>query len=146
LGLFVHMTMRIDLARLSEERPLSLSASWDAKSRELNAPGIRFEEPVRIAVSAKRDSGLAVAQVNVRSRATMTCARCLCDFVTDVERSFRLAYALDISEPVVELDDDIRQELILNYPQKVLCREDCRGMCPRCGADLNKGACGCKRN
>jgi uncharacterized protein len=137
------MTMRIDLARLSEERPLSLSASWDAKSRELDAPGIRFEEPVRIAVSAMRDSGLAVAQVNVRSRATMTCARCLCDFVTDVERSFKLAYALDISEPVIELDDDIRHELILNYPQKVLCREDCRGMCSKCGADLNIEKCKC---
>jgi len=138
------MTMRIDLARLSEERPLALSASWDAKSRELDAPGIRFEEPVRIAVSAKRDSGLAVAQVDVRSRATMTCARCLNDFVIDVERSFKLAYALDISEPVVELDDDIRQELILNYPQKVLCREDCRGMCFKCGADLNKERCKCQ--
>lgn len=137
------MTMRIDLARLSEERPLSLSASWDAKSRELDAPGIRFEEPVRIAVSAKRDSGLAVAQVDVRSRATMTCARCLCAFVMDVERSFKLAYALDISEPVIELDDDIRQELILSYPQKVLCREDCRGMCSTCGADLNKEECKC---
>lgn len=137
------MTMRIDLARLSEERPLALSASWDAKSRELDAPGIRFEEPVRISVSAMRDSGLAVAQVDVKSRATMTCARCLSDFVIDVERSFKLAYALDISEPVVELDDDIRQELILNYPQKVLCREDCRGMCFKCGADLNKEECKC---
>ncbi len=136
--------MRIDLARLSEERPLLLSASWDAKSRELDAPGIRFEEPVRIAVSAKRDSGLAVAQVDVRSRATMTCARCLRDFAANIERSFRLAYALDISESVVELDDDIRQELILTYPQKVLCCEDCRGMCPRCGANLNKERCKCK--
>jgi len=136
--------MRIDLARLSEERPMLLSASWDAKGRELDAPGIRFEEPVRIAVSAKRDSGLAVAQVDVRSKATMTCARCLCDFAVKIEKSFKLAYALDISEPVVELDDDIRQELILIYPQKVLCREDCRGMCPRCGADLNKERCKCQ--
>ena len=135
--------MKIDLARLSEERPLLLSVSWDAKSRELNAPGIRFEEPVRIMVSAKRDSGLAVAQVDVRSRATMTCARCLSDVIIDVERSFKLAYALDISESVVELDDDIRQELILNYPQKVLCREDCRGMCSKCGADLNNEKCKC---
>ncbi|MFB3919369.1 MAG: DUF177 domain-containing protein [Candidatus Velamenicoccus archaeovorus] len=136
--------MRIDLARLSEERPMLLSASWDAKGRELDVPGIRFEEPVRIAVSAKRDSGLAVAQVDVRSKATMTCVRCLCDFAVKIERSFKLAYALDISEPVVELDDDIRQELILTYPQKVLCREDCRGICPRCGVDLNKERCKCQ--
>ncbi|QAT17212.1 hypothetical protein BU251_05430 [Candidatus Velamenicoccus archaeovorus] len=136
--------MRIDLARLSEERPMLLSVSWDAKGRELDAPGIRFEEPVKIAVSAKRDSGLAVAQVDVRSKATMTCARCLCDFAVKIERSFKLAYALDISEPVVELDDDIRQELILTYPQKVLCREDCRGICPRCGVDLNKERCKCQ--
>lgn len=135
--------MRINLARLSEERPLLLFVSWDAQGLELDVPGIRFEEPVRISVSAKRDSGLAVAQVDLRSRATMTCARCLRDFGADVERSFKLAYALDISEPVVELDDDIRQELLLNYPQKILCNDDCRGMCPKCGADLNEEKCNC---
>ena len=35
-------------------------------------------------------------------------------------------------------------DLILSLPSKVLCREDCRGLCPHCGKDQNEGLCGCK--
>jgi uncharacterized protein len=37
----------------------------------------------------------------------------------------------------------VREELILDMPIKLLCREDCKGLCSKCGADLNEGACGC---
>ena len=43
---------------------------------------------------------------------------------------------LDVSEPV-------RETLLLELPIAAYCREDCRGLCPRCGADLNEGPCGC---
>jgi uncharacterized protein len=43
----------------------------------------------------------------------------------------------------VDLGEAIREEMILAAPTFVLCREDCKGLCPRCGADLNEGPCGC---
>jgi uncharacterized protein len=43
----------------------------------------------------------------------------------------------------VDLTDEVRQVFLVEVPWHVLCREDCRGLCPRCGADLNVGACGC---
>ena len=43
----------------------------------------------------------------------------------------------------LDVDEFIRSELFLHIPMKVLCKEDCKGLCPKCGADLNKGACGC---
>ena len=52
-----------------------------------------------------------------------------------VPRRFRKAVALYKAA--------VREELILAGPQYVLCREDCRGLCPRCGKDLNAGPCGC---
>ncbi|MDD5020300.1 MAG: DUF177 domain-containing protein [Candidatus Omnitrophica bacterium] len=136
--------MKIDLARLSEERPTHLSATWDPSSRELEVPGMRFEMPVKITVGARRDSALAVVQVDVAAHIVATCARCLRDFPTTFDKTFKLVYSLDLSDPVIELDDDIRQELILMYPQKILCRQDCRGICSRCGADLNTEGCRCK--
>ena len=42
------------------------------------------------------------------------------------------------------LDSLVEADLILSLPSKVLCREDCRGLCPHCGKDLNEGLCGCK--
>lgn len=46
-----------------------------------------------------------------------------------------------------ELDTDtlINNEILINMPVKVLCREDCKGICPVCGRDLNEGECGCDR-
>jgi len=45
----------------------------------------------------------------------------------------------------IDLRPAVREELLLAVPRYVLCREDCRGLCPRCGTDLNAGPCGCPR-
>jgi uncharacterized protein len=48
--------------------------------------------------------------------------------------------------PVVELDEYFRQELALEIPIQILCREDCRGLCPRCGANFNRETCSCAKD
>ena len=42
------------------------------------------------------------------------------------------------------LDELAEEELVLNLPSKNLCRKDCRGLCPKCGRNLNEGLCGCR--
>jgi len=43
----------------------------------------------------------------------------------------------------IDVTPSVREELLLAAPRYVLCREDCKGMCPQCGQDLNAGPCGC---
>ncbi len=43
----------------------------------------------------------------------------------------------------LDLADEARETLLLELPMVPRCREDCKGLCPRCGADLNAGPCGC---
>jgi DUF177 domain-containing protein len=43
----------------------------------------------------------------------------------------------------IEVDDIFREQVVLNLPAKVLCREECKGLCPQCGADRNRERCGC---
>ena len=45
----------------------------------------------------------------------------------------------------MDLDELVRADLLLELPTKVLCREDCKGLCPKCGKDLNFGPCDCKK-
>lgn len=45
---------------------------------------------------------------------------------------------------ILDLDDLVYQEILLFLPQKILCREDCKGLCPKCGKNLNSGDCSCK--
>ncbi|MCQ2396859.1 MAG: DUF177 domain-containing protein, partial [Lentisphaeria bacterium] len=43
----------------------------------------------------------------------------------------------------VDLSESLREDILMSFPQQFLCRDDCMGLCPRCGANLNDGACGC---
>lgn len=52
-------------------------------------------------------------------------------------------YPLAADAVAVDLRPAVREELILAVPRFVECRADCRGLCPRCGKDLNAGPCGC---
>lgn len=53
-------------------------------------------------------------------------------------------YVIPGSTPVLDLREALREELLLAVPQYVECRPDCRGLCPRCGANLNAGPCACR--
>ena len=55
------------------------------------------------------------------------------------EQPYLQGYNLDV-------DQLVRDELLLNLPMKVLCAEDCKGICNRCGANLNYETCGCDRS
>jgi uncharacterized protein len=52
-------------------------------------------------------------------------------------------YLLEPRATTVDLRPALREEWLLAVPAFVQCREDCKGLCPRCGADLNQGPCGC---
>jgi uncharacterized protein len=53
-------------------------------------------------------------------------------------------YLLEPRATTVDLRPALREEWLLVVPGFVLCREDCKGLCPRCGADLNQGPCTCE--
>jgi uncharacterized protein len=53
------------------------------------------------------------------------------------------AYRLAPRAMAVDLRPAVREQWLLGVPEFALCRADCRGLCPRCGADLNAGPCGC---
>jgi len=84
------------------------------------------------------------------------CRRCLADVQLPISESRGLLFAADdetpegdgcyvISERARDLDltEPLREELMLALPQFVECRPDCKGLCPRCGANLNDGPCHC---
>ena len=82
------------------------------------------------------------------------CARCLkevriklrapidAEFVHRPDPEDPDQYSYDAS--VLDLTDAIKDALVLELPLRFLCREDCKGLCPRCGADLNLGSCTCQ--
>lgn len=54
------------------------------------------------------------------------------------------SWVIEPNATVLDLSESVREELLLSAPAYVLCREDCRGLCPGCGQDLNVGTCTCR--
>ncbi|MBR0459634.1 MAG: DUF177 domain-containing protein [Victivallales bacterium] len=52
-------------------------------------------------------------------------------------------YKNNLGEPI-DLTEDVREDILLSFPQSFRCREDCKGLCPTCGRNLNEGTCDCK--
>ena len=138
--------MKIEVSKLSEGRELVLFEEWKPQVRELNAPGWLYKSPLKVRALAVRDCGIIKVEVSAQAAVILTCSRCLKDFFLPLDKRFELIYPVDLSGKVIVLDGDVREELLLGYPQKILCKKECRGLCPKCGADLNEGACRCKRN
>jgi uncharacterized protein len=132
-----------------------------ATAEELQLPPAEWPVGIEASLGLDRTGDLVSVRGKVRSSARLECVRCL--------QTFELPLAVDLTvvadraggrvrlEEELEADDymlfhdgrqlDLREQaresLLLELPITPHCREDCRGLCPRCGADLNLGACGC---
>jgi len=116
-------------------------------------PIVQIEEPPRAAGSVVNSAGVLTFSANVDAVFTAVCARCLKEFEYPVHK--RLSAYLteeEIDEPgryalcgdKVDVDDIIVTELVLDLEPRLLCREDCAGLCEKCGMDLNEEKCSCK--
>ena len=98
-------------------------------------------------VGAVEDVGRCfVVRGQIFCKKNFICDRCLSEStgeqVHDFEEEFDKSEALDELLDVTEL---LRDELLAGQPMKNLCRADCKGLCPVCGANLNEGECGCEK-
>lgn len=87
-----------------------------------------------------------VVRGRIECRKSFTCDRCLAQAtenqVHEFEEEFDKAEAVDDLLDVTEL---LRDTLLAGQPMKNLCKADCKGLCPKCGANLNDGECGCDK-
>lgn len=99
-------------------------------------------------------SGLILLEGYVTPSLCVACARCGKEFaysqeiplnakITDKLANEDEDEFLLMVDQSIDLDDLVRSALILEAPVRYLCREDCKGLCPKCGADLNLGSCSC---
>jgi uncharacterized protein len=120
--------------------------------------GLRGLREVQVALLATGDRQRLRLAGEVDGVAELSCSRCLKEFDQSIHAPLNLTFALttDILEEDLDVERladglyvDPRPEIIgtllSELPYKTLCRTDCLGLCPECGADLNDGPCGCPR-
>lgn len=147
--------LRIDLGRLSAG-PIETVGEVPADAEVFAGLAFSLVTPVRVTgrlMASGPGSYYWNARLEVHLQAE--CRRCLRVLDVPVDQEIRLlftddeeaadpsVYPLPADAPELDLTGPIREELILAGPDFPLCRDDCPGLCPRCGKDLNAGTCAC---
>lgn len=147
--------MLLDLKKVfSEEgRECSFDYQMDLSGLDLNGR-FPFVSPVSVRGAVKNQDGFARLKAEVSFDFSIPCDRCTkqidkrCaytfthDLVLNLENEEDDSY-IQVQDYKLDLDELIRADILLELPSKYLCSEDCKGLCPVCGKNLNEGPCGC---
>ncbi len=155
--------MRIELDKL-EEHGGKFTRLYEANELSLDDPEVRLVEPAQVSARVRLEGKDAELQGKLLAKLEVVCGRCLQPVELPVSAEFHERFVRAVSwaseeqhevqaedlnisvfdGEAIELDDVVREELLLAVPVNVLCREDCRGLCPICGIDRNMSSCQCE--
>ena len=135
--------MKINVKRIPVDGEM-VEDSAPAAIMELENPDVRFEHPVEYRVHAQIQGNALLVTGKLRTPVTLRCSRCLKIFQWPVRVDDFVVHRELTGEDFVDLTDNLREDIILQLPQRALCQKDCQGLCPVCGKDLNEGACRCQ--
>jgi uncharacterized protein len=156
----------VDVATIPEEG-LELSEELTPASLALGAAEeVALEPGARFACRVERgDEGSVHVKGRLQARLKVDCGRCLEAFPVSLDNAPEVFFLphregderedeVELSERemviayyrgrTIDLAEMLREELILAVPMRRLCREDCRGLCPLCGANRNRAGCDCE--
>jgi uncharacterized protein len=155
--------MRVELASL-ERHGGKFAHNYEPGELDLNEERVRLVAPPRVTGRVQQSD----SKVTVRGEATaelqVECDRCLKSVLIPVSSSFEVEYVTpdtyqadpaaelldeDLSlsvfdGEVIDIDDLVREQLLLALPSQILCQQECKGLCPECGSDRNEADCKCQ--
>lgn len=155
--------MRIELERLQEtgER---FAHRYEPEELLLDEEHARLTEPPEVSGRVQTSGREVRLRGRITARAEVDCDRCLKSVALPVETEFDVTYvpeeeyreseaaelqAEDMGMSVfdgetIDVDELVREQLLLALPTRALCTEECKGLCPVCGADRNADPCDCE--
>ncbi len=150
--------MLLDLSKLIEVPGSHLDFETALDLSELTFGSCRpATEPVIARGTVRNAAGVLLMSGEVRTRLHGVCDRCARDFERDVVFPLKAVLVAELASEenedewvfrlvndCADLDDIVTTTFVLNMDTKLLCREDCKGLCCRCGANLNDGPCSCE--
>ncbi len=153
-----------DIPREGREMESEQVPGWldERLAREEGQP-LRFLGPIRIHLTLSRSGRTVLVESRIRAEAEFSCDRCLDPFPSVLSSAYKATLK---PKPQVSPDEEVelgrddletefyegdeidltpilQDQLLLAFPQKSVCREDCRGLCQRCGQNMNRGTCQC---
>ncbi len=151
----LHLNEQVAAARLPLLNTVSREDAW------------RFDQPIHVRIQATLSGETVLINGTVATRAHTRCSRCLDPFDLTVESAFTATAVPQLPAPTatetteeielvaddmevivysgdsVDLSPEIAQQIVMALPFNPLCKKACKGLCSRCGANLNQASCRC---
>jgi uncharacterized protein len=155
--------MRIELDKL-EQTGNSFAHVYAPEEIVLDEEHVRLTEPPDVSVRVRQSGREVSLRGKITARAEVDCDRCLKAVSVPVEAEFDVTYvpeedyrASDAAElqeedlsvsvfdgETIDVDELVREQLLLALPARALCGDECKGLCPVCGSDRNSNPCDCE--
>ena len=153
--------MRIDVREL---KPLRYVAEVSQQELDFDSSDILIKGRIGVDLLVERRGYDVRVQGTLRAQAELSCSRCLDPVTVSIASGFDQLYESNAAHPLsgeialqekdtdiaffsgdtIEISDIIREQVVLALPMKPICREDCKGLCPHCGKNMNVKACDCE--
>ncbi len=137
--------MKVEVDRISPDGEV-VEATSPLPEADVAQVGVWFDRPVHVKLKLSVVNRVFVAMGSYETELTMECHRCLKRFTHQAASTdYIWEQPVQLSgDEIIDLTEGIREDIMLRLPLKNLCSEDCKGLCPMCGKDLNEGPCGCE--
>ena len=151
--------MRLELKEIIHCPGASISFSDRVDLSDLQfGTSYPVSEPVCASGTVRNTAGVLVMKGEITTCLHGVCDRCAADFTQNVAIPMDVVLVEELSNEdsedewvfpleadTADLDEIVRTVFVLNLDSKLLCKPDCRGLCCRCGKNLNEGPCGCQK-
>ena len=154
--------MLIELSKLVDDRA-KIDQVYVQSELDLADERVELADDVTVQATVRRKSGQIEVEGNLQTVVQVECDRCLKPVQLPVKADFSLEYlsktdyeagqVAELTEEemevsvfegdAIDLDEIVREQILLFVPGRLLCIEDCKGICSTCGGDLNSAECGC---
>ena len=135
--------MKIVLGDIKNNQSRIFMEEINPEDLDLDIGVMRFPSALHLKAEALKSGNDLTVDAHVEGERHFTCSLCLEDINNLFEKDFTLHYDIKGLDSVT-IDPEVRDEIILEHPIRILCRTDCRGLCPICGTNLNDSRCNCK--
>lgn len=150
------MKLNIQTLKNKVEETITFDETVNISLKSLSLASTKDDYEARVYGSVTRDGDIYTAEGYVDIDLSLLCDRCMevvispvhaplfCEFSTDEKHLGENDDIKEVTKSSIDLSDAILEAIAMNLPMKVLCDEECQGMCKGCGTNLNKHTCQCE--
>ena len=136
--------MKLHLPDFKVGIPKQVQHTYDPKRMDIEFVDLKYTRHLELDGTVEKGADTLTFRGQLTSEIERLCGRCLAVLKSSLREPFEFYYPIKEDQEELDTTDDVREALVLEHPIAFACSEDCRGLCPNCGVNLNETTCNCR--